>query len=84
MSGQRRFDGDLRRLHVARFTNENHIGILPQERAENSREIQSDVLMRLNLAQPCKVILNRIFRRGNVDVRRINFIQCAVKSGRLT
>ena len=84
MSGQRGFDGDLRGFHVARFTDENDVGILPQKCAKDAREIQPDILVRLDLAQAGKIVFNRIFGGGNVDFRRIDFVQRAVQRGRLT
>ena len=39
MSGQRGADRDLRRLQVAHLADEDHVGILPQERPQGRGEV---------------------------------------------
>ena len=51
VTGERRFDGNLRGFLVARFTDENHVRILAQESAQDAREIQPDIFVRLDLAE---------------------------------
>ena len=51
VAGERRFHGNLRCFLVARFTDEDDVGILPQEGAKNTRKIEPDILVRLDLAK---------------------------------
>ena len=50
VAGQRGFDSNLCGFLVARFTNQNHVRVLPEKCPEDAREIKSDIAVRLDLA----------------------------------
>ena len=68
MAGERRLDGDLRRLEVPNLSDEHDVGILAQERAQRRGEVEADVLADLDLIDPRQVELDGILRRHDVDV----------------
>ena len=59
-------DGDLGRLQVARLADEDHVGVLPQEGAEDPGERPPDVFADLDLVDALQVVLDRIL--GGHDV----------------
>ena len=79
MARKRRFNRNLCRFLVASFTDEDHIGILPQECAQDAGEVEPDVFVRLHLAKARQIVFDRIFRRGDVDFRRVDLVQRTVK-----
>ena len=42
VAGERRLDGDLRRLEVADFADEDDVGVLAQEAAQRGGEVEAD------------------------------------------
>src|SRR5438105_4813507 len=83
MSGQRRFDRDLRRLEVADLTDQNDVRVLPEERSQRGGEVQSDRLFHLHLIDAGQIEFDRIFGGHDVDFGRIHFRQRRVKRIRL-
>ena len=69
MAGECGFDRNLCRFLIACFTDEDHVGILAEECTQNSGKIQTDIFMRLHLAQPGEVVFDRVFSRRDVDFR---------------
>ena len=72
---QRSFDRDFCCFLVARFTDEDDVRILPQEGSEDAREVESDIFMRLDLAQTRQIVFNRVFSGRNVDTGIVNLRQ---------
>ena len=71
---QRRLHGDLRRFLIANFTDEDHVRVMPQNRAQSAREGQPRLLGNLNLVDALELILDRVFdgddlAHGVVDLR---------------
>ena len=66
MSGERGLNCDLRGFQVANFADHDDIGVVPQDGAQQTREIQPDLRLYLDLRDPGKLILNRIFDRDDV------------------
>ncbi len=60
VTGQRRLDGDLRRLHVSNLADENHIGVMSQDRPQSFRKGQSRLARDLYLVDAVELILDGI------------------------
>ena len=63
VSRERRLGGDLRRLGVADFADENDVGILSQQRAQRAGERHADFLVHRHLRHAGELVLDRIFDR---------------------
>ena len=61
VAGQRRLNGDLRRFHVADFSDHDLVRIVTQNRAQSSRERQPFLLVDRNLRDAADLIFDRIF-----------------------
>src|SRR5207245_7661699 len=81
---QRRFDSNLGSLEIANLADQNDVWILSQERAKGSREIEPDLFFHLDLVDSRQIKFDRVFRRHDVCVDRIQRLQSRVKSVRLT
>ena len=66
MSGERRFDGDLRGLEVTDLADQDDVRILPKERPQCGREIQADGFLHLHLIDPRQIEFHRILGRHDV------------------
>jgi len=75
MACQRGFYGDLSGFLVSRFSDENHIRILPEEGAKDAGKIESNIFVCLHLAKAGEILFDGIFGCRDVDFRRIDFIQ---------
>ena len=64
MAGEGRLDGRLRRLLVPRLTDEDDVGVLPQEGPDDAGEIQSDVMIHLDLGDAGKIVLRSGLQRS--------------------
>ena len=71
MAGERRLDGDLRRLEVADFADQNDVRVLAQERPQGGGEVQADGLFHLHLIDALEVEFDRVFCRHDVGFRRV-------------
>ena len=83
VTGERGFRGDLGGFQIPDFTDENDVGILPHQRAENRGEFQVDVGVDLTLRDPGHDNFNGILDRRNVDARFVDFRQRGVEGGGL-
>ena len=68
VSGKGSFDSDLSGFEVSDFADQNDVRILPQERPEGSREVQSDLFLHLHLVDALQLEFDRIFRGHDVGV----------------
>lgn len=83
MAGKCGFDGDFSRFKVADLADHDDIGVLTQEAAERSREVQTDFVMHLHLVDTIEVVLNRIFCGGDIVGSLIQLGEGGVEGGRL-
>jgi len=83
MTGQRRLNGDFRRLQVSNFTNHHNIWVLTQNRTQAFGKCQTNFWTNLNLNQPVNIIFYRVFSSNNLAVNRIEFFQGRVESSGL-
>ena len=63
---------DSRCLLIADLADENHVGILTQNRPQRARERQVDLGIDLRLIDARNLVLNRILDRDNVGPLRAN------------
>ena len=74
VAGQSSFDRNLRGFLIARFADQNDIGILTEECAQDAREIESNVLVGLHLTKAGEIVFDGILGSRNVDLAGIDFI----------
>src|SRR5262245_9190501 len=84
VSGQCSFNGDLGGFLVAGLSNKDHVRILPQESAENTGKVQTDIRVCLYLAQAREIVFDGIFSGGYIDFGRVDLSQRAVERCGLT
>ena len=82
MAGERRLNGDLRRLEVARLADKDAVRILAEKSAKAAGEVQADRFVDRHLHDAVDVILDRIFRGEQFGVRLVDFPQARVERGR--
>lgn len=83
VTGERGLYGDLRRLQVAYLPDHDHIGILPQDRAQGGSEGQADVGMDLDLGDIGHLVFHGIFHADELAHAIIDFLQRAIERGGL-
>ena len=83
MPRQGRLDGDLRGLVVADLTDEHHVGVRPQDRAQRPGERQPGLRVDLHLVDPGEPVLDRILDGDHVDLRAGDGVQRGVQGGGL-
>ena len=66
MPGQRRFDGGLERLAVADLADHDHVGILPQQRAQPLGEREAGLVVGLPLVDAGQRVFDRVFDGDDV------------------
>ena len=64
--GEARLDRDLRGLEVADLADHDHVGVVPQDRAQRAREGHADARIDLRLRYPGELVLHRVFHRHDV------------------
>jgi hypothetical protein len=69
VAGERGLGGDLGGLQVADLADQDDVGILAQEGAQQGGELQVDVGVDLALADARQLDLDRILDGGDVDLR---------------
>src|SRR6266850_6517141 len=79
MAGERSLDGDLRRFLVPNFTNQNHIRIMPQNRAQPLGKGQSGLFRNLDLIDAPQLIFDRVFNRNDLAHRIVNFVERGIE-----
>ena len=83
VTGQRRFHSDLRGFEVAHLSDHDDIWVLPQERAQGSRECQPRLFVDLHLRNARQLILDRVLNRDNILLDRVDLVQHRVQRRRL-
>ena len=75
---QRRAHHQLRRLGIATFAHQNHVGVLPQQRAQSDAEGEADFLLDLRLANKRHAVLDRVLERESAHLERGDFLEHSV------
>src|SRR5215831_19749848 len=75
---------NFRRISIAYLADHYHIGILTENGWQTTRESQSRLWMHLDLADPVQHVLDGIFDRDDVAIRRAQKIEGAVKRCRFS
>ena len=83
MTGERCLDGDLRRLQVTHFANQDDVRILTKEAAQEPGEGEVLIHIHLALNQAFDVIFHRIFGGENLGLNVIQLIERGVQRGGL-
>ena len=81
VAGEGGLDGDLRGFQVARFANEDAVGVLPQEGAQAAREIETDAFVDRDLHDSVDVVFHRILGGEEFGIRLVDFAQARVERG---
>ena len=84
MPSERRLHGDLRCLHVAHLTHEDHVGVLAQNCSQTVGKRGSGQPVDLDLVDVVELILDRVLDCGDVSRTAIEFVQRRVERGRLS
>ena len=90
VAGQRGLDGDLGRLQVADFADQDDVGVVPQDGPQARGEGQADLAVDLDLVDAVQVVLDRVLDRQDLDLaarrsragRRTAWSSCRSRSGR--
>src|SRR5262249_1105852 len=83
-AGERRLNGDLRRLLVADFADHDFVWVVAQDGAQAAREGQALLLVHGNLRDTAKLILDGIFDGDDLVFVSLDFVDGRVKRGGLT
>ena len=70
VTGQRRLDGDLRRLGVADLAHHDLVGVVAEDRSQAASKRQALLLVDRNLRDAAQLILDRVFDRDDLVFRR--------------
>ena len=84
MPGERRLNGDLRRLEIARFTHHDAVRILPQKCAEHSRKSQADRFVHRHLHDAFEIVFDRLFCGEQFRIDRVDLAQTGIKRRRFS
>ncbi len=79
VAGERRLDGNPRRLGIAHLPDENDIRVLPKQRSKDRRKGSSCLRVHLDLRDAVEVILDRVFDGHDVHMIRSASIERAVE-----
>src|SRR6185312_14062188 len=80
VSGESGLNGDFGGFKVADFAHQNHVGVLPQKRAQRCVKVQADGFFHLHLVHAVQLELYRIFSGNNVSVRLVEQRYGRIKS----
>ncbi len=83
VAGERGLDADAGGLGIAHFADHDDVRIGAQEGAHDHGEIEAGLLVDLHLAQPLLRDFDRILRRPDLRVGRVEHLQHRVQRGRL-
>ena len=81
VAGEGRLDGRAGGFQVARFTHQQHIGVLAHEGPQGGAEVEALVPVHLGLGDSLEGVFDRIFHRGDVDRRVVPLRQQGVERG---
>ena len=70
VAGERRLNRGAGGFLVADFADHDHVGVLPQQRAQGLGERQPDLLLHLELVDQRQVVFDRVFDRADVVLHR--------------
>ena len=79
VAGEGRFDRDVGGFLVPHLTDHDDVRICPQKRPHGGGEIQPDLLMNLELAQPFLCNFNGVFRRPDFPLFGVDMLQNRVQ-----
>ena len=82
VTGERRVDGDVRRLGVPDFPDHDDVRRLPQHGAKGGGEGHPDVGFHHDLIDTGELIFDRILDRDDLFVRAVDDVETGVKRGR--
>src|SRR5262245_29168641 len=83
MSRHRRVYRSLCRLRIANLPNQDHVGILTEDRSKHARKRQTSTFVSLDLRDAVNLVLDRILDRYNVHRLVTEFVDETVERGRL-
>jgi hypothetical protein len=81
VAGECRLHGNLRGLLVTDLTHEDHIGILPEHRAENARKGEAGRVVDGRLGDVLEAIFDGVFDREDVAGKRVDLTEGCVERG---
>ena len=84
MARQGSLGGVLGGFQVPDFTDQNHVGVVSQNRPKASGKGQTHLRMDLDLIDPFELVLDRILGRDDLDVLGLDLAERAVKGRRFS
>jgi hypothetical protein len=79
VAGERRLHADVRGLEVAHLTDEDDVGVLPQDRPQGGGERQAGLVVDLDLVDAGQPVLDRVLGRDDVDLGLVDDVQRRVE-----
>ncbi len=83
VAGERGFDGDIRRLVIANFTDHDDVRILAQDGTEGAGEIEADVALHRHLVDAGELVLDGVLDGDDVVFRAVQLLEDGIERGRL-
>lgn len=84
MSGQGRLGGDPGGFAVSNFADQNNVGVLPQDPAQESGKGQINTMIHLVLGNRRQADLHRVFQGSDVDVWFVELGQARIERSGFT
>ena len=81
--GKGGLDGNFSRLNISDLTDENHVGVLPQDSSKARSERNADAVIDRDLHNAVDVVLHRIFRRNQLVLNVVHLGESGVQRGGL-
>ena len=80
VSRQRSLNCHFSGLCIADFTDKDHVGCLTKHRTNDSREVETNVVLDLNLVNAGQVILDRVFGGDDLPIGAVQFAESTIQS----
>src|SRR5689334_20509169 len=83
MPGESGLDGDLGRLTIADFANQDDVRVVTEKGAQGGWKVDAGRLIGLNLRHVLEVVFDRVFDRDDLKVGRGQHLKAGIECGGL-